>query len=114
MELRHLRYFVAVAEELSFSRAAGRLRLAQPSLSAQIRDLEEELGFPLLDRSRNHVFLTDAGRVFLHESKELLERAEAAIKRAWEAARGRAGELRVGTVAPLTLSFLPASLSVFH
>ena len=65
MELRHLRYFVAVAERLSFSRAAVQLHLAQPSLSTQIRDLENELGSRLLDRDRNRVALTDAGAVFL-------------------------------------------------
>lgn len=114
MELRHLRYFVAVAEELSFIRAAARLRLAQPSLSAQIRALEEEMDVTLLDRSRNHVLLTDAGRVFLSEAKALLARADSAVKRAREASHGLVGELRIGTVAPLTMSFLPASLAAFH
>lgn len=114
MELRHLRYFVAVAEELSFIRAAARLRLAQPSLSAQIRALEEEMGVTLLDRSRNHVLLTDAGRVFLAEAQELLARADSAVKRAREASHGLIGELRIGTVAPLSMSFLPASLAAFH
>ncbi|MEP6955299.1 MAG: LysR family transcriptional regulator, partial [Chthoniobacterales bacterium] len=65
MELRHLRYFVAVAEELSFRRAAERLHLAQPSLGRQIRDLEEEIGERLLERDRRRVTLTDAGRVLL-------------------------------------------------
>ncbi|HSJ04796.1 MAG TPA: LysR family transcriptional regulator, partial [Verrucomicrobium sp.] len=69
MELRHLRYFVAVAESLSFSRAATKLRLAQPSLSAQVRSLEDELGLRLLERDRNRVALTDAGAVFLKEAR---------------------------------------------
>ena len=114
MELRHLRYFVAVAEALSFSRAAVMLRIAQPSLSKQIQDLEEELGLKLLDRDRTHVALTDAGTVFLRESKQLLTRAETAIKRAREAAAGHGGELRVATMGPLTFSFLPLCLTRFR
>lgn len=114
MELRHLRYFVAVAEELSFSRAAAKLRLAQPSLSAQIRRLEEELGLVLLDRSRRHVALTKAGVVFLQDAKDLLARADAAVKRARDAADERTGEMRVATVGSLTLAFLPASLTRFR
>ena len=78
MELRHLRYFVAVAERLSFSRAAVHLHLAQPSLSTQIRDLEDELGFRLLDRDHNRVALTDAGAVFLRESRQVLASAKTA------------------------------------
>jgi DNA-binding transcriptional LysR family regulator len=114
MELRHLRYFVAVAQLLSFSRAAVQLRLAQPSLSTQIRDLEEELGFRLLDRDRTRVALTDAGGVFLRESLQLLASAETAVKRAREAAAGGAGDLRLAVVGPATFSFFPTCLARFR
>ena len=115
MELRHLRYFVAVAEALSFSRAAVQLRLAQPSLSTQIRDLENELGFSLLDRDRNHVALTDAGAVFLRESRHVLATAETAVKRGRAAAAGgEAGELRLAALGPATSSFLPAGIARFR
>lgn len=114
MELRHLRYFVAVAEALSFSRAAAILHVAQPSLSTQIRDLENELGLMLLYRDRTRVALTDAGAVFLREARQVLARAETAVKRAREAAQGEAGTLRVATMGPLTFSFLPACLTRFR
>src|SRR5882757_2096681 len=114
MELRHLRYFVAVAEALSFSRAAASLRLAQPSLSTQIRDLENDLGLQLLERNRNRVALTDVGAIFLKEAKQVLARADKAVARAHEAAAGRAGELRIGSMGPLTISFLPACLHRLH
>jgi DNA-binding transcriptional LysR family regulator len=114
MELRHLRYFVAVAELLSFSRAAVQLRHAQPSLSTQIRDLENELGFRLLDRAHNRVALTAAGAVFLRESRLVLASAETAVRRAREAAAGRAGELRLAAMGLATFSFLPACLALFR
>lgn len=113
MELRHLRYFIAVATELSFVRAAARLRIAQPSLSAQIRKLEDELGFRLLDRSRSHVALTDAGAVFLEDARDVVARAEAAVKRARGATQGKVGELRIATISLFTHTFLPASLPRF-
>ncbi|HEY2455723.1 MAG TPA: LysR substrate-binding domain-containing protein [Candidatus Acidoferrum sp.] len=114
MELRHLRYFVAVAELLSFSRAAVKLRHAQPSLSTQIRDLENELGFRLLDRGHNRVTLTEAGAVFLRESKQVLASAETAIRLGREAAVGRPGELRLAAINMATVSFLPTCLSLFR
>ncbi len=108
MELRHLRYFVAVAEELSFTRAAGRLRTAQPSLSQQIRQLEKSVGAKLLDRSRQHVSLTHAGRIFLQQAKDILARVEHAGRLAKQAADGRAGELAVGTFPSADVRILPA------
>src|SRR3954470_14099380 len=80
MELRHLRYFVAVAEAENVTRAAAKLRVAQPAVSRQIRDLEEELGLALLERSPKSVRLTDAGRIFLEEARAVLTRADDAVK----------------------------------
>ena len=108
MELRHLRYFVAVAEELNFTRAATRLHTSQPSLSQQIRQLEAEIGEVLLDRSRHHVALTNAGRIFLREAKDILGRIEHARRLAKQAADGRAGELSVGTFPSADVRILPA------
>jgi LysR family hca operon transcriptional activator len=107
MELRHLRYFVAVAEELNFTRAAVRLHTSQPSLSQQIRQLESAVGVPLLERSRQHVALTSAGRVFLREAKEILGRVEHAGRLAKQAADGRAGDLSVGTFPAADVRILP-------
>ena len=107
VELRHLRYFVAVAEELSFTRAAARLRTAQPSLSQQIRQLEGELGVKLLDRSRQHVAVTNAGRIFLQQAKDILGRVDHASKLARQAADGRAGDLSVGTFPSADVKILP-------
>src|SRR6266446_6143963 len=94
MELRHLRYFVAVAEERSFSGAATRLRVAQPSLSKQIRDLENELGTVLLERGPRGVRLTAAGRAFLVEARHTLDVAARAVASARGAAQGRESALR--------------------
>lgn len=108
VELRHLRYFVTVAEELSFTRAAARLHTAQPSLSQQIRQLEKELGVKLLDRSRHHVAVTNAGRIFLQQAKDILLRVEHAGALARQAADGRAGDLSVGTFPSADVKILPA------
>jgi LysR family hca operon transcriptional activator len=97
VELRHLKYFVAVAEELSFTRAAARLKTAQPSLSQQVRQLEKHVGAQLLDRSRHHVALTNAGRIFLQQARDILGRVEHARRLARQAADGQAGELSVGS-----------------
>ena len=104
MELRHLRYFVAVAEELHFGRAAERLRIAQPPLSRQIRDLEREVGTPLFERVARGVELTAAGRAFLPEARLTLAQAERAQRTAQRAARGEIGRLRVGFVEAATYS----------
>lgn len=103
-----MRYFVAVAEELSFTRAAMRLRTAQPSLSQQIRALEQSVGVKLLDRSRHHVTLTSAGRVFLQQAKDILARVEHARRLANRAADGLADEITVGTFTSADVRILPA------
>src|SRR5512146_2362069 len=113
MELRHLRYFVAVADELNFTRAAQRLRVAQPALSRQIRQLEEELGVQLLERNQRRVGLTQAGRAFLEEAKGLLQQSEAAIRRAKTAGESGRGELRLAYVWGLFHSLVPALLARF-
>src|SRR6185503_9357662 len=93
MELRHLRYFVGVAQELNFTRASKKLRVAQPALSRQIRQLEEEVGVTLLERNRRGVHLTEAGRAFLTEAQSLLEQSEQAIRVAQATRRGAKGSL---------------------
>lgn len=96
MELRHLRYFVAVAEDEHYGRAAKRLHLAQPALSRQIQDLEQEIGFQLFDRLPRGVRLSHAGRAFLDDSRSILRQVGAATDRAGRVARGLVGTLRVG------------------
>src|SRR6478672_4955654 len=105
MELRQLRYFVAVAEELHFARAAERLRIAAPSLSQQIKSLEASLGTPLFVRDRRHVELTAAGRMLLPDAREILDLAARAQRRV----AGATGPLRVGYVSwlPEQLATLP-------
>lgn len=115
MELRHLRYFVAVAETLNFTRAAERLHIGQPPLSMQIRDLETEVGALLFARSRRKVELTEAGRRFLAHARAILAQAELAADEARRAARGEAGELRVGITSSLPYTaILPRVLGSFR
>jgi DNA-binding transcriptional LysR family regulator len=111
MELRHFRYFVAVAEELHFTRAAKRLHMEQPPLSQQIQALEAELGVTLFRRSKRHVALTEAGQRFLINVKRILAETEQAIDEVRRVARGELGELRIGfsTSLPFT-SILPRVL----
>ena len=104
MELRHLRYFVAVAEELHFTRAALRLNMAQPPLSQQIRALEEELGVQLFVRTRRSVALTDAGHALLERSREMLATAQALPQQLQRVARGEVGLLRIGFSSTLPLT----------
>jgi len=114
MELRHLRYFVAVAEEENVSKAALKLHVSQPGISRQIRDLEDEIGFPLLERSAKSVRLTAAGKVFLREAREVLQQAEAAVKKARAVAGGATGEINVGYAPSLTVQILPPMLRAFQ
>ena len=113
MELRHLRYFKAVAEELNFSRAAAKLRVAQPALSRQVRALEEELGAPLFTRDRG-VHLTDGGRVFYAHASKVLAQVDIGIAAFREAATGSAGELVVCNDWRLSGHFLPEIVREFH
>jgi len=114
MELRHLRYFVTVAEELHFGRAAQRLHLSQPPLSMQIKALEQELGTQLLLRTQRRVELTVAGAVFLDEARDILSRVEQARSAALRAARGEVGELTVGFVTIADYNLLPQALLEFR
>jgi DNA-binding transcriptional LysR family regulator len=114
MELRHLRYFVAVAEEQNVTRAAARLHVSQPPLSRQIRDLEDELGVALFHHGAKAVRLTEAGQVFLNEARAVLQRADEAVQTAKAVASGQRGEIRVGYAPSLTVELLPRALRIFH
>lgn len=114
MDFRHLRYFQAVAEELSYSKAAQRLHIAQPALSRAVQELEERLGVVLLDRNRRSVALTVAGRVLLNETGLLLQRFDEAIRKVQRTAAGDEGELRLGFIGPPTQNFLGRVLAEFR
>jgi DNA-binding transcriptional LysR family regulator len=114
MELRHLRYFVAVAEALNFTKAATRLRVAQPALSRQVSDLEEELGVDLLKRTSHGVLLTEEGKLFLEDARGVLKLAAESVTKVRALARGEVGELQVGYVPPLDLHILPRALAEFQ
>jgi DNA-binding transcriptional LysR family regulator len=115
MELRHLRYFVAVGEEQHYGRGAQRLRVAQPALSRQIQDLEREIGFQLFDRLPRGVRLTAAGRTFLEDARLILQHVNEATIRAGRVARGLAGTLRVGfTESASWHGVVPASFLQFR
>lgn len=113
MELRHLKYFQAVAEELSFSRAARRLRIAQPALSRAVQEIERELGAQLIERERRSPRLTPAGNVLLHETGLILERLDEALRRVHRTAKGEEGELRLGYIGPPTRPFLARLLKEY-
>jgi DNA-binding transcriptional LysR family regulator len=114
MELRHLRYFAAVAGELTFTRAAQKLHVAQPALSRQIRQLEDELGVPLLERSHHAVRLTKAGRAFLAETLDLLRQSEQAIRIARKSGEPGDPPLNLGYIWGLFHAFLPPVLKRFR
>ena len=114
MELRHLRYFVTLAEELHFGRAADRLHIAQPPLSQQIRQLELELGFQLFHRTKRTVRLTDAGQVFLAEVQQILNHLDRAIQTGRQTSRGEIGQLVIGFVSSAAYNVLPKLLALFR
>jgi len=114
MELRHLRYFVTVAEELHFGRAAEKLHISQPPLSIQIRSLEEELGVTLLRRTQRHVSLTQAGYAFLQEARQIMARLEQAVLMTRRASRGEIGELAIGFISVADYNVLPVILRQFR
>jgi DNA-binding transcriptional LysR family regulator len=114
MELRHLRYFLAVAEASNFTKAARRLRVAQPALSRQVQDLEDEIGVDLLKRSPRGVTLTAEGKLFLEEVRDLLKRADESVNKVRALARGEYGELHVGYSPSPTIELLPPALAAFQ
>ena len=114
IELRHLRYFVAVAEELHFGRAALRLHLSQPPLSQQIRRLEELLGYPLFVRTSRAVQLTSAGDVFLERARRTLRKMDEDLEATRTVGRGEAGTLAVGFIGSGMLTTIPAMLGQYR
>ena len=114
MDLRQLRYFVAVAEERHFGRAAQRLHMSQPPLSMQIKALEQDLGVELFERTSRRVALTDAGRLFLERARAILSAVDEAREMARGAELGLQGRLEVGFISSATLSLLPPSLRRFR
>lgn len=114
MELRHLRYFVAVADELNFTRAAQKLRVAQPSLTRQIHNLEDELGVRLLDRSKSRVSLTEEGRSFLLDARRLVALSLESVQAVQRFSRGESGQLNLGYLFRFNFELLPATLARFY
>jgi DNA-binding transcriptional LysR family regulator len=114
VELRHLRYFQAVAEELSFSRAAQKVRVAQPAVSRTVKELETQLGVELLRRTKRSVVLTPAGAALLKETALLLQRLDEAARRVQRIAAGEEGELRLGYIGPPTQAFLGRMVKEFR
>lgn len=114
MELRHLKYFIAVAEELNFHRAAERLNISQPPLSQQIKQLEEEIGTELFYRTNRVVTLSEAGKVFLEKARQILDDAYIARREARFAAAGQTGQLQVNFVASVAAGYLQKSVSKYR
>jgi len=114
MELRHLRYFVAAAEELNFHKAAERLRVAQPAVSAQIKALEDDLHVLLFERTTRSIRLTEAGNVFFAKAKDILGAAEQAASLMRRAQEGTAGVLRIGVIPPAASARLARVLRQYH
>src|SRR5689334_10379825 len=114
MELRHLRYFVAVAEDLNFTKAAAKLHLAQPSLTRQIHNLEQEIGVRLLSRTKSHVALTEEGRAFLMDARRILALATESIAAVQRLGRGETGQLNIAYLSNFDFELLPETLAAFR
>ncbi len=114
MELRHLRYFLAVAEALNFTKAAALLRVAQPALSRRVQDLEDEIGVDLLKRSPRGVVLTAEGKLFLDKTRHILKLADESVEQVRALARGEEGELHMGYAPAPTVEILPPALAAFQ
>src|SRR6204780_1431896 len=114
MELRHLRYFLVVAEALSFTKAAAQLRVAQPALSRRVQDLEDEIGVDLLKRSPRGVTLTAEGKLFLEKTRHLLKLADESVEQVRALARGQFGDLHIGYSPSPTVEILPPALAAFQ
>jgi len=114
MELRHLRYFLAVAEALNFTKAAALLRVAQPALSRRVQDLEDEIGVDLLKRSPRGVVLTAEGKLFLDKTRHILRLADESVEQVRALARGEEGELHIGYAPAPTVEILPPALAAFQ
>jgi DNA-binding transcriptional LysR family regulator len=113
MELRHLRYFIAVAEAANFTKAASKMRVAQPALSRQVMDLEEEIGVDLMKRSPRGIVLTAEGRLMLEEAKRIIAAAEEAVSKVQSLARGDYGELHIGYGPSPSIELLPPAMIAF-
>src|SRR5512142_81765 len=114
MELRHLRYFVAVAENLNFTKAAAKLHLAQPSLTRQVHNLEEEIGVRLLNRSKSQVALTEEGRSFLVDARRILGLAAESVLAVQRLSRGETGQLNIAYLSNSDFELLPETLGAFR
>ena len=114
MELRHLKYFVALAEELHFGRAAAKVQITQPVMSDQIRRLEQELGVKLFFRTKRTVQLSEPGKIFFAEATQILERVEKAIAEVQKAEQGELGSLVIGYTGPALYSVLPKIIRTFR
>jgi DNA-binding transcriptional LysR family regulator len=114
MELRHLRYFVAVAEAMSFTKAAQKLHLAQPSLTRQVRNLEDEIGVRLLNRANNRIALTEQGRRFLFDSKKVLAMCAESVAAVQRMNQGENSQVNIGYMANIHHRLLPATLGAFR
>ena len=114
MEIRHIKYFKAVAEELSFSEAAKKLFVAQPAISQQISDLENEIGVKLFHRSKRQVILTPAGNIFYKRADQILEQIDDAINEAQRASKGQVGDLIIGFIGSPVHQFMPQLIQDFR